>query len=175
MSNDYFNEAYEEVLKLEGGISNHPSDPGGLTKNGISLRFYKTLNRSANADDLLNLSEVDIACIYFEHFWKPLKCSEINDKDIALKFFNFGVNAGQGQATICLQRACNHQIIETLLYPLVVDGKIGSKTLNVINSLNSGKLLAEFTEEIKLFYGNIIQKNKELEAFAKGWNNRANS
>jgi lysozyme family protein len=34
-----FNELVKTILKFEGGYVDHPSDPGGATNFGISLRF----------------------------------------------------------------------------------------------------------------------------------------
>ena len=39
-----FHRCIDPILAEEGGLSNHPDDPGGLTKYGISQRSYPTLN-----------------------------------------------------------------------------------------------------------------------------------
>lgn len=44
---DTFQRAVTWILKAEGGESNDPADPGGLTKYGISQRAHPTVNISA--------------------------------------------------------------------------------------------------------------------------------
>ncbi|MFZ4792237.1 MAG: glycosyl hydrolase 108 family protein [Candidatus Competibacteraceae bacterium] len=38
-----FHRCIDPILAEEGGLSNHPDDPGRLTKYGISQRSYPTL------------------------------------------------------------------------------------------------------------------------------------
>ena len=39
-----FDKAFELVIGHEGGLVDHPADPGGLTKYGISKRAYPNLD-----------------------------------------------------------------------------------------------------------------------------------
>lgn len=39
-----FPDCIAHVLAAEGGLVNHPKDPGGVTKFGISQRAYPALN-----------------------------------------------------------------------------------------------------------------------------------
>ena len=49
MSN-FFQKAHEFTARWEGGLTDHPSDPGGLTNHGVSLRWVQDLARQARED-----------------------------------------------------------------------------------------------------------------------------
>lgn len=51
----------DHVLKLEGGYVNHPSDPGGETKYGISKRAYPE-------EDIKNLTVVRAKELYLRDY-----------------------------------------------------------------------------------------------------------
>lgn len=53
------------ILAEEGGLSNNPADPGGLTKYGISKRAYPNL-------DVAALTQEDAKNIYRRDYWNPL-------------------------------------------------------------------------------------------------------
>ena len=47
MSEISFDKAFEILIGHEGGYVNHPDDPGGETKFGISKRSYPDVNIAA--------------------------------------------------------------------------------------------------------------------------------
>lgn len=47
---DAFQLAHAFTARWEGGLSDHPSDPGGLTKHGVSLRWVQDLARQAREE-----------------------------------------------------------------------------------------------------------------------------
>ena len=49
---DAFSLAHAFTARWEGGLSDHPADPGGLTNHGISLRFVQDLAREAREECL---------------------------------------------------------------------------------------------------------------------------
>lgn len=42
-----FQLAHAFTARWEGGLSDHPSDPGGITNHGVSLRWVQDLARQA--------------------------------------------------------------------------------------------------------------------------------
>ena len=44
--------ANEFTKKWEKGYVNHPKDPGGITYNGVSLRFIKSAGIDVNGDGI---------------------------------------------------------------------------------------------------------------------------
>ena len=92
-----FNAAFDRLIGHEGGYVNHPSDPGGETKYGISRRSYP-------GEDIAGLTLERAKLIYARDFWGPAGCDVVPD---AAKFelFDMAVNSGVKAAVRNLQRA----------------------------------------------------------------------
>ena len=58
------------VLEHEGGYVNHPSDPGGETKYGISKRAYPDV-------DIAELTKDDAADLYKRDYWDRIKGDDL--------------------------------------------------------------------------------------------------
>ncbi len=54
-----FSLAHAFTARWEGGLVNHPSDPGGITKYGISFRWIQDLVRQAREECLLRHNTCD--------------------------------------------------------------------------------------------------------------------
>ena len=57
-----FDIAFDRLMGHEGGLVDHPNDPGGLTKFGISQRSYPNI-------DIRKLTREDSKAIYRRDFW----------------------------------------------------------------------------------------------------------
>lgn len=91
-----FNKAINIILKWEGGYVNHPKDPGGETKYGITKRSYPYL-------DIKNLKLEDAKTIYFKDYWAKNRI-EMLAEDIRLPVFDACVNQGPSRTVKTLQR-----------------------------------------------------------------------
>jgi lysozyme family protein len=161
MYSDKFLKAFEYLMYHEGGYVNDPKDAGGETKFGISKRSYPSL-------DIKNLTRDQACKIYFVDFWMKAKCEDINDENIATKFFDLAVHTGIPQAVKLIQRAlrsAGEQVIE--------DGIIGPNTLSAINKADPTDLLAALKSEAAGFYRFIASINPSQQRFINGWLNRA--
>src|SRR5437763_1209852 len=70
MSVDCYAEAIRRVLLSEGGYVNHPSDPGGPTNFGITLRDYRKFVKSnATAADVRAMKVEEAKAIYRGKYW----------------------------------------------------------------------------------------------------------
>ena len=58
---DAFSVAHAFTARWEGGLSDHPADPGGLTNHGVSLRFVQELAREAR-EECLRLARNCASC-----------------------------------------------------------------------------------------------------------------
>jgi lysozyme family protein len=156
-----FLKAFEYLMYYEGGYVNDKNDAGGETKFGISKRSYPHL-------DIKNLTKNQAQEIYHRDFWLKAKCEEINDDNLAAKFFDLCVNTGISQAVKLIQRALRSagQIVAE-------DGIIGSNTLSAINKADSTDLLAALKSESAGFYRLIAQANPSQKRFIEGWLRRA--
>ena len=157
-----FQTALSYVFENEGGLSNDPNDTGGLTKFGISSFSYPN-------EDIKNLTKDKAAKIYEKDFWTDAY-NKIKSEPLAIKTFDLAVHAGPRQAYTILQRAINRaegkQVVE-------VDGKIGDKTLQTLDTVDNNKVLEALKIEQKRFYDRVIQADPRKKAFESGWSKRA--
>lgn len=165
-----FDKYFEVIIEHEGGLSDHPNDPGGVTKYGISLLFLKGLNiqdgdidhdGDIDKDDIKVLTVEDSKELYKKFFWDPLHLEAINSEELKLHIFDHGVNAGARTAVKLLQR-----ILQT-----DDDGVIGKETTKKTNAFE-GDLIEEYKKARVNYYLSIIEKNPKLAVFKKGWLNR---
>lgn len=168
IKDERFRKAQSFVLKWEGGLCEDKNDAGGITKYGVSLRFLKSIQPDATREDIIVLTKEQASEIFYNNFWKPCKCPQIIDDDIAFALYDTAVNMGVNQAVKLLQRAININTSEEL----EVDGRIGDKTVNAVNN-NSGKyILQSFLLQRVEFYKNLAAKKPSQNVFLKGWLNR---
>lgn len=188
---------FNELLKHEGGWSDHPDDPGGATNKGITLATWTIYGSDLDGDgdidvdDLKRLSNAQAAQIYKKQYWDKLKADQFKNQQVAEIVFDHGVNAGISRAAKMLQMILNVKFDKDL----AVDGAIGPKTIAALNSVDQAQLYNDFKQmRIKYYYyrANILDKveielreffNKILKispsnlakSFINGWLNRVNS
>jgi lysozyme family protein len=147
-------EIIAHVIEREGGerLVNDPDDPGGVTKWGISKKAHPN-------EDIPNLTLDDAVRIYMDDYWKPSKASKlpVSLQDV---YFDMVVNMGQHRGVKVLQEACNHKKAN-----LVVDGRIGPKTIKASQSLEKDRLKAFRI----MHYVKLCITNKKLMKYYYGW------
>lgn len=140
------------VLALEGGatITEDPSDPGGLTKYGISARGNPELTR----DQIFDLTEDQAIEIYKKKYWDRVRGDEL-PQCLAIAVFDCAVNAGVRTAILILQEITGQK----------KDGIIGEKTIEAARTGNEDILLIMYQAERNLFYSDTLNFKK----YGRGW------
>lgn len=146
---DPFLPAVELVLRHEGGLVDHPRDPGGLTNFGISQRAYPNL-------DIRSLTRDDAIAIYRRDYWDANRCGEMPG-GIGLSVFDFAVNAGNHRAVTLLQR----------IVGVTVDGVAGPKTLAATRGAGAAEC-RRYADGRLSFYRSL----STWDAFGRGWTRR---
>lgn len=195
--------AFKELLGIEGGYVNDPSDKGGATKYGISLRFLAAegtfdddgdgkadfdldMDGDITGADVRALTIGDARYLYYRCFWKPL-AAETFPAPIGEMLFDQGVNGGMSAAKKLLQRALNQSLIEarqkygsnTSPDPLKVDGVLGDKSRNAIAwvlrypSMGMPVIVANYRAAVRERYRNIVARYPSQQKFLRGWLARA--
>lgn len=159
-----FRIAVELTLNHEGGLVEHPNDPGGLTNFGISQRTYPDI-------DIRNLTREGAARIYYEDWWKRHRYHDIKSLPVAAKVFDTSINTGPAAAHRMLQRALRQVGFDHV----AIDGVLGPQTFGATNQAEPEALLEAFIKMQKNYYRSIIQNNPDLAVFRNGWMNRANA
>jgi lysozyme family protein len=90
------------IMEHEGGYVNHPNDPGGETKYGISKRSYPHL-------DIKDLTQQDAVRIYYDDYWKD----EWNKLGfpMAACMLDTAVNMGVGRANSFLKESKGNYVV----------------------------------------------------------------
>jgi lysozyme family protein len=104
MAASSYDEALARLLVHEGGYSNHPSDPGGPTNWGITLRDARAYwKRDATASDVRAMPVAIAKGIYRSKYWAAMRCDDL-PAGVDYAVFDYGVNSGIGRAGKVLRR-----------------------------------------------------------------------
>lgn len=177
-----FEPAVNYVLSKEGGLSENPKDPGGITNFGISLRFLKSLpipgnyglqSSTINADTIRELTIDKAKSIYHGEFWSHCSFWQLTNQDVCNYIFDMAVNMGIAPAIKCAQRAC--WAVFGNKETLVDDGLLGEETLGFLNTqaAASQPIFSSIRSERAGDYRVIVAKHPDDVAFIGGWLNRA--
>jgi lysozyme family protein len=144
-----FQKAFNFILKWEGGsrITEHPRDPGGLTKYGISQRAYPDT-------DIKALTYRQAMLIYKNDYWHKVSADRLHPA-IALAVFDSAVNQGVSAASKMLQHAVNAKR----------DGVIGPKTITAVSIRDPRAVLINFMARRVIRYTYA----KAWKVFNLGW------
>lgn len=146
-----FDEAFERLIKHEGGYVNHPDDLGGETNWGITLR---TARAEGYTGTMRALTREQAKAIYRAAYWDRARAEQY-DPAIGFQVFDAAVNHGIGNAVRFLQRAAG----------VADDGAVGAITLAAIHAMPVTDVLTRFHAERLDFY----TKLSTWPAFGKGW------
>jgi lysozyme family protein len=175
----------EGILAQEGGVVNHPDDPGGITNHGISLRYARGIGLDLNGDGETDADDIRLVT--------PGKAAALFRQDFLLApgldrlppslwpvLFDWAVNSGPPRAIMGLQRVLNLARTGGALdySPLEEDGRIGPRTrkASVIAEAAMGAYLVNaLVEERLAFYRRIVARDASKAVFLNGWSRRAES
>ena len=185
---DLFSRAYDFTRGHEGGFVDHPTDPGGATNYGVSLRFLRDAGQidrdsdglmdgdldgdgDIDVDDIRLLTPEVVRRVFKYHFWDRFDLAALPPA-IAVKAFDLSVNTGPRPAFRALQRACR-----ACRRPIADDGVIGEQTRAAVEYAhddNPAALMAAYCAEIAGFYRGLVSaRPDEFKPFLRGWLNRA--
>lgn len=150
-----FSSVIEMVLHHEGGYVNHPSDPGGETKYGISKRAYPDI-------DIAELTEEDAASIYKRDYWDRIKGDDL-PSGVACAVMDYAVNSGISRASKALQSVCGISNGDGIIGPAT----LASVWTTVRNDGEDSVLNAVTSQRQEFIRGLSIYKT-----FGKGWERR---
>ncbi len=173
-----FNYAHAHVAKVEGKLSDHKNDPGGITKYGISLAFLEDYSKTANGrkvltklkiynvgrESIIKMTSEQSKNIMYNAFWLSTKIANLPPL-LAIIAYDFAVNSGSYYSCRLIQRAIGAK----------VDGIIGNETITKANNLSQleQKKVAKFMlEERVRFYQNLAKSKPKFSVFLKGWLSR---
>ena len=161
-----FDKAFEELIGIEGGYVNDPTDRGGETKFGISKRTYPHL-------DIKGLTLDAAKKIYYRDYWKEAGCEFIIREEIAVELFDTAVNMGVNTAVKFLQQSLNLMNRNQYNFPdLAEDGIFGSKTAGAYKKVDDRILLKVLNGLQFRRYVEICERDTSQEKYFNGWMRR---
>ena len=169
MSAENFAPALKAVLVHEGGYTNHPKDPGGVTLEGIIQRVYDGYRKSKGlATRPLKASmrgtaawEVERDEIYRRDYWEPSRCSDL-PPGVDYAVFDQSVNSGVGQSAKWLQRAVG----------VKADGIIGELTVQAALTAPDKAAVVQSMCDQRLA---MLQSLSTWGTFGRGWKARVDN
>jgi lysozyme family protein len=158
-----FDTCFASVIHSEGGFSNNPRDPGGITNLGVTKRAWEAwVGHSVTEQDMRQLTPAIVAPFYRANYWNAVHGDSF-PVGIALCLFHCAVNAGPKRAATLLQG----------IVGAVPDGAIGAGTQAAVRAFLSARgeqaLVAAFQDALRAYYRSL----STFEVFGRGWLNRA--
>ena len=159
-----FERILDYLLRVEGGYSDDEHDKGGKTKYGITEEEAREFGYKGNMQDLTK----DFAKnIYLKKYYLGNKLDKVVNDKVALSICDWAVNSGRNgikNAQMALNRIAGAN--------LEVDGIIGNKTLEALNSVDSDKFLEVYHNLQRIYYKGKVEADRTQEGFLTGWLNR---
>lgn len=140
-----FDDALDFALRWEGGLSDDPDDPGGLTNFGIALKKHPHLRR----EDILNMTREKAAVIYRQEYWNPIGAGEL-PWPLNVAVFDAAVNMGVPRALKFLERALKAN-------------KGPKERAQIVCNVR------------RAYYAHLVYKRPKWAKYIKGWLNRVSS
>lgn len=151
-----FDVSVEHLLQEEGGLVNHPKDPGGITKYGISLKAYPKFG----AEGIKKLTKEIASTLYYTDYWTPSLCG-ILPPAVACMQLDTAVNMGVGSSIKILQQCLS----------LTADGIAGKRTLQGVQHVRNmtDTELADLIRKYAQYRMAEYRRRRNFETFGKGW------
>lgn len=170
-SETIFQTCIKAILQHEGGLTQDPNDPGGITNWGVSLRFLLDAEPALHPSDatIKSMTERQAIEIYRQFWWNKFHYANFTQLIVVEKVFDMAVNMGNSEAVKLLQSVINKLIVT----PIAVDGILGNLSFSYANSLDGTAIRQGLRNSAAQRYEDIVQANPAMERYLKGWLNRA--
>lgn len=194
--------AARKLLGVEGELSDDPSDRGGITKFGISLRFLAAegafdedgdgkadfdldMDGDIDGHDIRLLTPSNAVFLFYRCFWQRLGIETLPiPAPIGEMVFDQAVNGGITTSRKLLQRAINSCLLlipasQCKVAVLKVDGAIGDVTVAAMRfvlawpSVGAGGLATAFRDAARERYRAIVRRWPDQQKYLNGWIARA--
>lgn len=178
----------KDKTAVEAGFVDNPDDKGGATNFGIThitAKEWQSLWAKYNWNGDMRTMPKDLAYeIYDKGWWQKLSLDPIFavSPPLAERIFDFGINAGRGNAGRCLQMLLNVLNKQQTLWPdLAIDGAVGPGTIKAFDAFMRHhakdphavhKLTMMMFSAQNWHYVLISLERERNETFTNGWMNR---
>lgn len=175
-------EIAREIVAREGGYVDHPNDPGGATKYGVTIHTMRALGLDLDRDGDVDKADVraltldQAVDIFIRHYFDKPRISLLPDV-LHATVFDMQVNAG-GNAVKILQR-----LLRDMGKSVSVDGALGPQTAAAAHeaaAVSERDLYNAYGIARRNYYFRLADRSPKLRVFARsrsggkgGWIKRA--
>ena len=141
--NRNWKQAFEQMLKSEGGFTDDERDAGnklpdgrkGSTMLGVTqYNWEQHVGHQVTHDDMRKLTPADVEPLYKKKYWDVVRADEL-PSGIDYLVFDMGVNAGPGRSIKLLQTAVG----------TTPDGGLGPITMAAVQAADPVELIEKFS------------------------------
>lgn len=161
---------WQFIRTFEGGFVDDPDDAGGATNRGVTIATWRKQGYDIDNDgdidvaDLKIITDDDAMNIMKRNYWDRWKADEIIDQSIA----NILVDWVWGSGSYGIK-------IPQRMIGVKVDGVVGPKTIDALNSKDARTFFSEIKKERADYFERICEINSHNRKFLNGWIRRLNS
>jgi len=156
-----WDQSFEYLLQSEGGFTDDPNDPGGMTNLGVTKTTWeKWVGRAVTKNEMQALTPELVKPLYKKEYWDAVQADNL-PVGIDYLCFDFGVNANVHRSILLLQQCVN----------TTVDGILGKQTLSAVMdaySANKIALIERYSDEKDAYYHSL----PTFPIYGRGWMNR---
>lgn len=158
MARHGFEAALPHVFRHEGGYADHPRDPGGATKYGItSATLSAWRGARVTATDVRRLTRAEAGAIYRAPYWDAILADDL-PAGVDYCVFDAAVNSGPGRAARWLQAALR----------VPQDGIVGPVTVAAAAATDPARLIDDICD-VRLAF---LRSLSTFAVFGRGWERR---
>ena len=155
-----FEKALAAVLVHEGGFTNNPKDPGGMTNLGCTKAVWEEhCGHEVDEKVMRALTPNDVGPLYKRKYWDKV-CGDDLPSGVDYVVFDAAINSGAGRAAKWLQSCVGVE----------PDGGIGPKTLTAVRAADPKQLVQDYAKRRLSFMMDLTTWG----TFGKGWTRRVN-
>lgn len=156
------------ILKWEGKFVDDPSDKGGATNMGVTLKTWRSVgydkdgDSDIDVDDLKLLTPEEVKDLVLKpHYWDRWKADQMKSQKVANILVDWTWCSGKWGIVIPQRILC-----------VPDDGIVGPLTISAANNIDPSRFFALIYDARKEFLRQIVQKDPAQQKFYRGWLNR---